>query len=155
MKPSPSDALLVFCGGGAGATLRAALTALFPTPVPGTVGGGPLGTLPVTVLAINCAGALFLGILTGFLSNHSDTPSVRSIRLALGTGMLGGFTTYSSFALAVAQLGLAGQWATALVYLALSLLGGYLLAWAGLSWGKTLMMERRSPGAHQNGGTSP
>lgn len=137
MKPSPSDTLLVFCGGGAGATLRAALTAFFPSPAPGVAtGGNVLGALPVTVLAINCLGALLLGVLTGVLSNYPNTASVRSLRLAVGTGVLGGFTTYSSFALAVAQLGFVGQWVAGLIYLALSLVGGYLLAWMGLTWGK-------------------
>lgn len=153
MKPSLSDALLVFCGGGAGATLRAALTALFPTPAPGAApGGSALGALPVTVLAINCVGAFLLGALTGFLSNRPDTASTRSLRLALGTGVLGGFTTYSSFALAVAQFGLAGQWLTGALYLVLSLVGGYLLAWVGLVWGKKSGNGHR-PATAQPGGT--
>lgn len=155
MKPRPSDAFLVFCGGGAGATLRVLLTALFPAPLPGSIANGsPLDALPVAVLAINCTGALLLGMLTGFFSSRSDTSATRSLRLALGTGMLGGFTTYSSFTLAVAQLGFAGQWATALIDLFLSLAGGYVMAWAGLRWGKTLSNERCDTSTHQDGGVS-
>ncbi|MFW0181892.1 fluoride efflux transporter FluC [Rothia sp. CCM 9417] len=138
MKPSPSDAFLVFCGGGVGAIIRVALTALFPDSAVDPLTTDPLNMLPVTMLAINCAGALILGVLTGFLNSRSGGPWVRSARLTLGTGVLGGFTSYSSFALALAQLGAAGQYIDALIYLVLSLFGGYLMAWSGLRWGKVL-----------------
>lgn len=101
--------------------------------------------LPITVLIINWVGALLLGALTGALSRYPDSGIVGSTRLALGTGMLGGFTTYSSFAFALAQLGIAGQIGAALMYLTLSLAGGYLMAWAGLTWGKNQL--GRSPKA--------
>ena len=134
MKTQPllRDLLLVFIGGGSGATLRALLLEVFPVE----------GLLPVTVLVINCAGALALGCLTGFLASSTAsywTPdALRSGQLLLGTGLLGGFTTYSTLALALAQLTAAGHWGAALLYASLSLAGGYLCASWGIRVGRRL-----------------
>lgn len=73
------------------------------------VGGGTLGTalrlglalaipdaagLPLSTLTANAVGALLIGVLAARLPTSSD------LRVFLATGMLGGFTTYSAFALA-------------------------------------------------------
>lgn len=75
------------------------------------VAGGMLGTaarlalalairdaagIPLATLAANVAGALLIGVLAGRLPSSSD------LRVFLGTGILGGFTTYSAFAVGVA-----------------------------------------------------
>jgi len=84
----------------------------------------------IAVLIANLAGALILGILTARLP-ASD------LRVFLGTGVLGGFTTYSAFAVDAVQL-----WgASALLsfgYLAGSLIGGLLAAIIGLHLGAAL-----------------
>ena len=81
----------------------------------------------LAVLAANLVGALLLGVLTARLP-ASD------LRIFLGTGLLGGFTTYSAFALDSVQL-----WASspliALGYVAATLLGGLLAAALGLRLG--------------------
>ncbi|WP_237196017.1 fluoride efflux transporter FluC [Rothia nasimurium] len=141
MTPTFRATWLVFLGGGAGALVRALLLAAFPVS----------GTLPVTVLVVNWVGAFLLALLTGALLAAAPggvlTARAEELRLTLGTGFLGGFTTYSTFALALAQLTLAGHWWTAAGYALLSLVGGYLLAWTGWLLGTWRGMSGRPPHA--------
>ena len=76
---------LVAAGGCAGTLVRAALERAWPA--------AP-GHLPTTTLAINLVGALALGLLLGVLGERRP-----HLRLALGTGVLGGLTTHSTFIL--------------------------------------------------------
>lgn len=82
---------------------------------------------PAAVLVANLAGALLLGILTARLP-ASD------LRILLGTGLLGGFTTYSAFAVDSVELWAATP-ALAVGYVVFSLASGLLAAWAGLRIG--------------------
>jgi CrcB protein len=55
--------------------------------------------IPIATFGINVVGAFLLGVLLEHLADHSpDTGWSRRIRLGLGTGGLGGFTTYSALA---------------------------------------------------------
>ena len=141
MTPTFRATWLVFLGGGAGALARALLQAAFPVS----------GTLPVTVLVVNWVGAFLLALLTGALLAAAPGGVVparaEELRLTLGTGFLGGFTTYSTFALALAQLTLDGYWGVAAAYALLSLVGGYLLAWAGWQLGGRWERRGRPPHA--------
>lgn len=133
------DAALVFLGGGAGACLRVLLTTTFPTLESGQMepGEATLSLLPLTTLCINCAGAFALGLLLAYLAALGAS-TWRGVRMLLGTGLLGGFTTYSAFALQSVQLAAGGYWGVAVSYLLLSLLGGLVLALAGLKTGQLL-----------------
>ncbi|WP_417554872.1 fluoride efflux transporter FluC [Microbacterium sp.] len=108
-------AALVALGGMLGTAARMGLGLLIPD-------------APVGVLVANLVGALVLGILTARLP-ASD------LRVFLGTGLLGGFTTYSSFMVDSVQL-----WASSALlaagYVALTLLGGIALAALGLHLGR-------------------
>ncbi|WP_237205145.1 CrcB family protein [Rothia nasimurium] len=141
MTPTFRATWLVFLGGGAGALVRALLLAAFPVS----------GTLPVTVLVVNWVGAFLLALLTGALLAAAPggvlSARAEELRLTLGTGFLGGFTTYSTFALALAQLTLDGHWGVAATYALLSLVGGYLLAWAGWQLGGRWGRHGRPPHA--------
>ena len=79
---------LVAAGGAIGTALRAAVLLWLPDTVPGVV-----------VAGINVAGAFLLGLVTGAILSRPDTARLRAARQVLGTGVLGGFTTYSTFAL--------------------------------------------------------
>ncbi|MFJ4045646.1 fluoride efflux transporter FluC [Microbacterium sp. NPDC089987] len=85
---------------------------------------------PIAVLVANIAGALLLGILTARIP-------ASNLRILLGTGMLGGFTTYSAFAVDSVELW-AGSPALAGGYIAASLAGGLMAAWLGLRIGGSL-----------------
>ena len=81
---------LVALGGAVGAAARAALL------WPGVLDDGL--AIPATV-AVNVVGAALLGVLVGVLGARH--PALRSL---LGTGVLGGFTTFSSVAVETALL---------------------------------------------------
>lgn len=121
-------AILVLAGGFCGTLARyllgAPLLALADRALPGARGG-----FPFDILTINLAGAFAIGLLYGL----SDRGAIASpaVRLALGTGFLGAFTTFSTLAYGGDQLLLAGVWLSGALYLGGSLLLGFALARAG------------------------
>lgn len=116
-------ALTVAVGGALGTLLRAALEHAFPA--------SP-GALPVTTLAINLAGAFLLGLLLGHLALVGPDDGRRKVvRLGVGTGFMGGLTTYSTFMLEGERL-LSGHTGLALAYLVGSVLAGLAAAALGL-----------------------
>lgn len=119
----PWYVLLVVAGGIAGAPARYALGTVLPAP-----GGWPLPTL-----LINLAGALALGFLLEGLSRRGpDTGRLRILRLLIGTGFIGAFTTYSTLAVDAVHLLDAGRTLDAGLYLAASLFGGAGATLAGI-----------------------
>lgn len=89
---------------------------------------------PVGTLAANLTGAFLLGALLEVLGRRGpETPGVQRVRLALGTGVLGGYTTFSSLALETERLLADGAAATALGYAGVTLVAGVLSAAAGVA----------------------
>ena len=90
--------------------------------------------VPMATLAINIFGAFALGVLLGTLAHRGeDLGHRRILRLLLGTGFLGGFTTYSALAVDTASLfgeGLAGH---AVAYALLTLVVGGVASVAGIA----------------------
>lgn len=80
----------------------------------------PLGTF-----VVNLTGGFLLGLLTG-MSVTGDA------LLVFGTGLLGGYTTFSTWMVEAQRLGEDGEWATMGAYLLGSMLAG--LATTGLGW---------------------
>ena len=121
--PSVTASLaLVAAGGCAGTLVRAALERAWPA--------SP-GHLPVTTLALNVVGALALGLLLGVLGEGRPR-----LRLALGTGVLGGLTTHSTFILESHRLltsgGDGGHPILGAAYLVGSMVAGLVAAGLGL-----------------------
>ena len=121
--PSVTASLaLVAAGGCAGTLVRAALERAWPA--------SP-GHLPVTTLALNVVGALALGLLLGALGEGRPR-----LRLALGTGVLGGLTTHSTFILESHRLltsgGDGGHPVLGAAYLVGSMVAGLVAAGLGL-----------------------
>lgn len=115
--------LIVFIGGGAGASMRALLLA----------GLGSWGaTTPV--LLVNLLGACVLGVVYVLADEAGLLGS--PARLFLAVGVLGGFTTFSTFGWGADLLIAQGQAATAAVYLAASVGGGMIAVLAGLLIGR-------------------
>ena len=78
---------------------------------------------PWGILFVNLLGSLFMGILVGsFLGNSQEN---QIWRLLLAVGVLGGFTTFSSFSLDLVKLVDRGSYLAALGYSSLSLVGGF------------------------------
>ncbi|WP_230684890.1 CrcB family protein [Cellulomonas sp. JZ18] len=119
---------LVTAGGAVGTLARYGV---------GELVDGP-GAWPVATTVVNLAGALALGLLVGALGHGPLSPSARAARLALGTGVLGGFTTFSTLALEVERLLAGGDALLAVGYGVVSVGVGVLAALAGVVTGSRL-----------------
>ena len=104
--------LLAALGGALGALARWVVAEAVPSS-----GGWPWATL-----LVNLTGCLLLGALLAVLATRSSEPSWA--HPFLGVGVLGGYTTYSAFAVEVVDLLDDGALALAVGYVLLSLLGG-------------------------------
>ena len=114
---SPITATLgVALGGGIGAALRynlgRAMTAWLGVPA--------VSTFPWPTLAANAIGSLVMGLLAGGLARGVADGHADPLRLILGVGLLGGFTTFSAFSLETWLLIERGQVSIALLYVLLS-----------------------------------
>lgn len=106
---------------------------------------GDVPGLPFGILLINVTGAFTLGLLLEALSlRGSNRGPRRTVRLLLGTGVLGGFTTYSLLATDVAELLLTGNLLSGLGYGAATLVLGALATWAGVLLAQVLVRRRRT-----------
>ncbi|MER7524654.1 CrcB family protein [Microbacterium oxydans] len=113
--------LLVAAGGTAGTAARLGLGLMLPD----------VGGFPVAVLVANVVGALLIGLLAARL------PATAELRLALGTGVLGGFTTYSAF-----MTGTLSLWADAPVIAVAYAVGSLTLGLAAAGLGLRLGRPR-------------
>jgi CrcB protein len=128
--PQPSflaASLLVALGGGFGAWLRFLVGRAWVAAIgPIRASDFPYGTLTVNVL-----GSLFMGLLVGWLARYGSHGE--STRLVLAIGVLGGFTTFSSFSLDIVSLAERGQLGLAAFYTGMSVIAGVMSLFLGLS----------------------
>ncbi|HUC89383.1 MAG TPA: CrcB family protein [Patescibacteria group bacterium] len=88
---------------------------------------------PAAIFMVNILGAFLLGLLLQILKNHGPDESWRRlVRLGLGTGFLGAFTTYSSLAVGVDTLVNNGHIILAGAYALGSLFGGLVACVLGI-----------------------
>ena len=121
-KPTMQQYLLVFIGGGLGAALRHFVNGVSLRLV-GT--GWPAGTL-----FINVTGSILMGVVAALFAFKLSLP--QPLRLFIATGILGGYTTFSTFSLETGLLLERGQMGMALLYVAASLLLGVGGLFAGM-----------------------
>ena len=114
--------ILVVAAGAVGAPLRYVADTLVSDRFGGTF---PLGTL-----VVNLTGSFLLGVLTGLVLYHGVG---QSSRLVAGTGLLGAYTTFSTFTLETVTLVESGELGLALRNVGLSVFAGTIAAAAG--WG--------------------
>lgn len=128
----PAFLAVVAAGGVVGTAAREGLVLAIPD----------VGGFPVAILGINILGAFLLGVVIEALTRSGpDEGTRRLVRLAVGTGFCGGFTTYSALATATAVLLAHGSTGTAVAYGLGTVLIGGLATWGGIALGAT----RRRP----------
>ncbi|KUH35704.1 MULTISPECIES: FluC/FEX family fluoride channel [Streptomyces] len=125
----------VALGGALGSGARYGLWLLWPT--------AP-GDFPWATLWTNVAGCALMGVLTAALDASPRSHPHRLLRPLLATGVLGGFTTVSAYALETRALLESGRTATALAYLGGTLVAA-LLAVTAAAWATRAVLARRSP----------
>ena len=118
--------LLVAAGGAVGASARYAATLLMR---PGS------GTFPWHTLGVNVVGSFLLGLLMALLP---EGDAGERLRLLLGVGVLGGFTTFSAFSVDALTLAQQDQWLTAAAYVLGSVVAALAGAAAGYAAGRAL-----------------
>jgi fluoride exporter len=92
--------------------------------------------------AINVAGCLLIGIVVAVAAESRGAP--RLTRPFLVTGVLGGFTTFSTYIVDVQQALVAGAPRTALLYGAVTLLAALAAAWTGVRLAAFVFNRRRA-----------
>ncbi|WP_083527889.1 fluoride efflux transporter FluC [Curtobacterium ammoniigenes] len=114
---------LVALGGAVGTAVRAVLAAAFPD----------AHGISWIIFWINVIGAFALGGLIESLARRGpDIGRRRRVRLLIGTGVLGGFTTYSTLAVDTAKLLVEGRWGPGAGYAGLTVVSGVVAAALGI-----------------------
>ncbi len=119
--------ILVMSGGAIGAALRYGVSRALPVSQSGW---------PWPTFAANVAGGLAMGVLAVWVLRGDN--SAESLRLFVGVGVLGGFTTFSAFSLEMAQLIERGQLGMAAAYALASVLLGLGALFAGMILAKAI-----------------
>lgn len=108
----------VMAGGAIGAALRYGVSLSVPMR-----GGWPWGTLMVNII-----GGFAMGVLASYLIKGNAS---EAMRLFVGVGILGGFTTFSAFSLESFRMIEGGAWGQATAYAVVSVLGSIAALAAG------------------------
>jgi fluoride exporter len=114
----------VMAGGAIGAALRFLVGAALPARA-----GWPWATL-----CVNFAGGFAMGLLAAFVMRGQASEAVR---LFVGVGILGGFTTFSAFSLESFQMIERGDWGLAALYALASVIGSIAALSAGYAMVRT------------------
>jgi len=93
-------------------------------------------SFPAGTLTINVLGCLCLGMIGRFSLNHIAVSP--DLRIGLTTGLMGGFTTFSTFGWDTVRMLEEGQWTKASIYLGASVLGGLIAMILGMRVGDDL-----------------
>jgi CrcB protein len=132
LRRAPWSTLTVIsCGGALGALTRYGLSGAFPHPA---------GSFGWATFATNVAGCLLIGILMVAVTEVWQVH--RLVRPFLGVGVLGGFTTFSTYIVDIQQAVTAGAPRTALAYLAGTVVAALAAVYAGVHGARLLIRPR-------------
>ncbi|MER7946741.1 fluoride efflux transporter CrcB [Streptomyces sp. NPDC096079] len=124
---------VVAAGGALGALARYGASLAWPTPD---------GAFPWTVLTVNASGCAVLGVVMVLLTETTTAPHPL-LRPFLGTGVCGGYTTFSTYSLDTQRLLSAGEATRGLLYLGGTLLTALAAVAAGVAAARLLVRSRR------------
>ncbi|MFI8189288.1 fluoride efflux transporter CrcB [Streptomyces sp. NPDC085946] len=123
---------VVALGGGAGAAARYAASLAWP---------GGTDAFPWTTFWVNVAGCAVIGVFLVVVTEFR--PAHRLVRPFFGTGVLGGFTTFSTYAVDVQRLVDHGRVGTALACLAATPLAALTAVWLAAAATRRALRGRR------------
>ena len=117
---------IVALGGALGATLRYAVSEWVS-----------VDSFPYATLSVNLVGSFLLGVLAGGLAQNLLSANMA---LLLGTGVLGAFTTMSTFSVETIQMFEQGHGNSAIVYIIITMAFGPILALLGWKLGESIFV---------------
>jgi len=135
--PGTADLTAVAVGGGLGSLARYGLSVAFPA------GDG----FPWAIFAVNVSGCFLLGLLMVYLLEV--WPPRRYLRPLLAVGLLGGYTTFSTYAAGVMTLLIGHAPALADAYALTSILAALVAVWSGMKLARLVSI---SPGRERRAG---
>ncbi|MEV0041340.1 fluoride efflux transporter CrcB [Streptomyces sp. NPDC056909] len=124
---------VVALGAMCGAAARYGASLIWPTAV---------GAFPWTTFGVNVSGCALIGVLMVVITEAWTAH--RLVRPFLGTGVLGGFTTFSTYAVDIERLVDAGRVRTGMAYLGLTLLAALAAVWAAVWVTRRVVAWRRA-----------
>ncbi|MCO5997863.1 fluoride efflux transporter CrcB [Actinoallomurus rhizosphaericola] len=131
---------VISLGGALGSVARYLISAAMPVKP---------GHFPWATFSINLTGCFALGLLMVLVLDV--WPPNRYVRPFLGVGFLGGYTTFSTFAVEIRNLAGHGAWTLADAYVVNSLVGGLVAVWCGMALARLIagLPVRRNRGSER------
>ncbi|MFG2502818.1 fluoride efflux transporter CrcB [Streptomyces sp. NPDC048441] len=123
---------VVAVGGAVGASARYGASLIWPVEP---------GAFPTTTLLVNVIGCAVMGVFMVVLTEVWTAH--RLVRPFFGTGVLGGFTTFSTYAVDIERLVNGGHARTGLAYLGLTLVAALAAVWSAVWATRRLVVWRR------------
>lgn len=137
---------LAILGGTLGTAAREAVSLAFP----------PFAGIPLAIFMVNILGAFLLGLLLDTQARSGpDEAGRRTVRIMVGTGFMGGFTTYSALATDAALLIGNGSVGTGITYGLATLFIGGIATWAGIAVASAAHNRRGAHSLQQAGDMPP
>ena len=118
----------VAIGGGVGAVLRYLVTVF------ANLHGGII--FPYGTVLVNTIGSFFISLLMMYFAAHTSLPG--AVKLFAVTGILGGFTTFSTFNMELLTFVRSGEMTFAVLYGGLNVIGAFICCWIGIILGEQL-----------------
>ena len=119
--------ILIFTGGGIGACLRLWFGNLIAQKAP--------SSLPYGTLSVNLIGCFVLGLVYFYMQHKYYSEDIRNFLIV---GLIGGFTTFSTFTLENIQMLQTKQYLSCIIYILISVVGGMVALWLAYQFSKIL-----------------